>query len=264
MVVTPVPSVSGTRRFSGCQRGFVSNKPGLTRRRLVSTLKQSPESRRYGCDPDLCGDRAGQQQQDHIRSTADEPKRDVCAAGWQRDTTRRTSWPRASGPSSRITGAEPACMVSACGCALVPDARSFPAGAVRAVARSLPDRTSGLRAVLSARNRMTRSIDFDATVRHGIRMAQRDVVVHFRRGSGHEAAAPRVGLVVGKSVGSAVERHRVARRLRHVARTMLGELAESDQLVIRALPSSRTASSARLEQELRRCLRRLPAPGSQP
>lgn len=118
--------------------------------------------------------------------------------------------------------------------------------------------------MLPARNRMTRSIDFDATVKHGIRVAQPDVVVHFRRGDGHESAAPRVGLVVGKTVGSAVERHRVARRLRHVARTMLGELAPSDQLVIRALPGSRTASSARLEQELRRCLRRTPAAGSRP
>ncbi|MCV7241761.1 ribonuclease P protein component [Mycobacterium mantenii] len=118
--------------------------------------------------------------------------------------------------------------------------------------------------MLSARNRMTRSIDFDATVKHGIRMAQPDVVVHFRRGEHRdEPRPPRVGLVVGKPVGSAVERHRVARRLRHVARNLLGELGQSDQLVIRALPGSRTASSARLEQELRRCLRRIPAAGSQ-
>jgi ribonuclease P protein component len=65
-------------------------------------------------------------------------------------------------------------------------------------------------------------------------------------------------------VGSAVERHRVARRLRHVARSVLGELAQSDRLVIRALPSSRTASSGRLEEELRRCLRRASAVGNQP
>lgn len=96
-------------------------------------------------------------------------------------------------------------------------------------------------------------------------MAQSDLVVHFHRGEdGDEVHAPRVGLVVGKPVGSAVERHRVARRLRHVARTLLGELSQSDRLVIRALPSSRTASSARLEQELRRCLRRVPAAGSKP
>lgn len=117
--------------------------------------------------------------------------------------------------------------------------------------------------MLPARNRMTRSIEFDATVKHGIRMAQPDIVVHFQRGSGGgDATAPHVGLVVGKPVGSAVERHRVSRRLRHAARTILGELEQSDRLVIRALPSSRTASSARLEQELRRCLRRVPAAGS--
>lgn len=155
-------------------------------------------------------------------------------------------------------------MVSAFGCAPGPDGRSYPVGAARVVARSLPDRNFRFSAVLSARNRMTRSIDFDATVKHGMRMAQPDVVVHFRRGEDRdEAHPPRVGLVVGKPVGSAVERHRVARRLRHVARNLLGELGQSDQLVIRALPGSRTASSARLEQELRRCLRRMPAAGSQ-
>ena len=94
-------------------------------------------------------------------------------------------------------------------------------------------------------------------MKHGIRTAQADIVVHFRRGAdGGEPTAPRVGLVVGKSVGSAVERHRVARRLRHVARRVLGDLDISDHVVIRVLPSSRVASSARLEQELRRGLRR--------
>jgi ribonuclease P protein component len=37
---------------------------------------------------------------------------------------------------------------------------------------------------------------------------------------------------------------------------MVGDLHPSDHVVIRALPSSRLASSARLEQQLRRCLRR--------
>jgi len=140
--------------------------------------------------------------------------------------------------------------------------RSAPQGSPRTICLIA---TSGLLAVLPARNRMTRSIDFDATVKHGIRAAQPDVVVHLRRTMDHaDARAPRVGLVVGKSVGSAVDRHRVARRLRHVARTLLGELEHSDQLVIRALPTSRTASSAQLEQELRRCLRRVSTTGTRP
>jgi ribonuclease P protein component len=90
-----------------------------------------------------------------------------------------------------------------------------------------------------------------------MRTVQPDVVLHVRRGSGpDEAPGPRLGLIIAKRVGSAVERHQVARRLRHVARTMLADLHPHDQVVIRALPSSSQVSSARLEQELRSGLRR--------
>lgn len=95
------------------------------------------------------------------------------------------------------------------------------------------------------------------TVRRGMRTAQSGIVVHFRRESNSACGeGPRVGLIVTKSVGSAVERHRVARRLRHVARAVIGDLDPSDRVVIRALPSSRHVSSARLEQQLRIGLRR--------
>ncbi|OBK12306.1 ribonuclease P protein component [Mycobacterium asiaticum] len=111
--------------------------------------------------------------------------------------------------------------------------------------------------MLSARNRMRRSSEFDATVRYGMRMVQPDVVVHVRRSRQHDdAPGPRVGLIVAKRVGCAVERHRVARRLRHVARPMLDSLHPLDQVVIRALPSSKHVSSAWLEQQLRTGLRR--------
>jgi ribonuclease P protein component len=111
--------------------------------------------------------------------------------------------------------------------------------------------------VLPARYRMTRSTEFGATVNQGVRAVQPDLVVHALRAD--DAAAdggPRIGLVVGKSIGSAVQRHKVARRLRHVARTVIDELDPRDRLVIRALPGSRYAISARLEQELRTALRR--------
>jgi ribonuclease P protein component len=104
---------------------------------------------------------------------------------------------------------------------------------------------------------MTRSTDFDATVRHGARAVQPDLIIYTRRGSEEETVAPKVGLIVARSVGSAVQRHRVARRLRHVARAVVKGLDRSEQLVIRALPSSRDAESARLEQQLRTGLRRL-------
>ena len=110
--------------------------------------------------------------------------------------------------------------------------------------------------MLPARYRMTRSTDFGATVSQGVRAVQPDLVVHALRSTDDGSDGPRIGLVVSKAVGSAVQRHRVARRLRHVARTVIDELGPADRVVIRALPGSRYAISARLEQELRTALRR--------
>lgn len=96
------------------------------------------------------------------------------------------------------------------------------------------------------------------TVRHGKRSAQPDIVIHARRALVEEDdSGPQIGLIITKSVGSAVERHRVARRLRHVARTVVPELDRSERVVIRALPSSCNAMSARLEDQLRAGLRRI-------
>jgi len=109
---------------------------------------------------------------------------------------------------------------------------------------------------------MTRSSEFGATVSQGVRAVQPDLVVHTMRDAAGDDG-PRIGLVVSKSVGSAVQRHRVARRLRPVARTVIDDLHPADRVVIRALPGSRYAISARLEQELRTALRRaLPKRGA--
>lgn len=109
--------------------------------------------------------------------------------------------------------------------------------------------------MLPVRYRMTRSAEFGATIKHGVRAAQPDIVVHARRAPhGHDG--PRIGLVVAKSVGNAVQRHQVSRRLRHVVRAVLPELTADERIVIRALPSSRHAISARLEQQLRSGVRR--------
>jgi ribonuclease P protein component len=110
--------------------------------------------------------------------------------------------------------------------------------------------------VLPAQYRMTRSAEFGQTVSKGIRAVQPDLVVHALRVDDPESHTPKIGLVVSKSVGSAVDRHRVSRRLRHVARGVVNELAAGDRIVIRALPSSRHAISARLDQELRLALER--------
>jgi len=110
--------------------------------------------------------------------------------------------------------------------------------------------------VLPAQHRMTRSADFGLTVSKGVRAVQPDLVVHALRVPDDGLDVPKIGLVVAKSVGNAVQRHRVARKLRHVARGVVDELHAGDRVVIRALPSSTHAISARLEQELRIALRR--------
>lgn len=122
--------------------------------------------------------------------------------------------------------------------------------------------------MLPARYRMRRSADFGATVKHGRRAVQLDVIVYSRvmdapRTDGSEvsvfdaasASTPRVGLIISKSVGRAVDRHRVARRLRHVARDVLADLAPREHLVIRALPGSNGATSDELGTQLRTGLR---------
>ncbi len=113
--------------------------------------------------------------------------------------------------------------------------------------------------MLPAQYRMTRSTDFSLTVNRGMRAAQPDLVVHALKAADGGSGVPKIGLVVSKSVGTAVQRHRVSRMLRHVARGVIDDLGPGDKVVIRALPSSRHTISARLEQELRTALRRVNA-----
>jgi len=102
---------------------------------------------------------------------------------------------------------------------------------------------------------MRRSAEFGLTVKSGVRAAQPDLVVHARRHGGSSSDA-QVGLIVTKSVGGSVDRHRVARRIRHAARAVMPDLDPSDRIVIRALPGSRQAASSRLESQLRAGVRR--------
>ena len=92
-------------------------------------------------------------------------------------------------------------------------------------------------------------------MKYGVRAKQSDLVVHLLRERATDDG-PRVGLVVSKKVGSAVERHQVSRRIRHVAKTILGDLQSSDRVVIRALPGSRSSSSLLLSYQLNKALRR--------
>jgi ribonuclease P protein component len=66
----------------------------------------------------------------------------------------------------------------------------------------------------------------------------------------------RVGFVVARSVGPAVTRNRVKRRLRHLMRARIDGLPSSSLVVVRALPAAAEASYRDLGAELDRCLQR--------
>jgi ribonuclease P protein component len=80
---------------------------------------------------------------------------------------------------------------------------------------------------------------------------------------------PIVGLIVGKSVGGSVVRHRVSRRLRAELTQRLDRFPAGSAVVVRALPEAGRADSATLGADLDAALAQLvgrpqPASRSQP
>ncbi len=62
---------------------------------------------------------------------------------------------------------------------------------------------------------------------------------------------PRLGLVVSKAVGDSVTRHRVSRRLRHIAAELLADVESDLMVVVRANPASATAAHEDLVRDMR-------------
>ena len=120
--------------------------------------------------------------------------------------------------------------------------------------------------MLPAGNRLRRAPDFASAVRSGRRAGRNSLVLHLRApdtAAPAPSAPPRVGLVVGKSVGPAVTRNRVKRRIREILRSRLTELPAGSVLVIRALPPAALAGSAALAADIDAGLARL-LPGREP
>ncbi|WP_456695002.1 ribonuclease P protein component [Aeromicrobium sp. P5_D10] len=95
--------------------------------------------------------------------------------------------------------------------------------------------------------------DFRRTIRRGARGVQPSLVTHVVPGTGGHTS---VGFVVSKAVGTAVERNRVKRRLRHLMRDRIADLPPGSRVVVRALPASREAGSEALSTHLDEALRR--------
>ncbi|MEV4753969.1 ribonuclease P protein component [Micromonospora sp. NPDC049559] len=137
--------------------------------------------------------------------------------------------------------------------------------------------------MLAAAQRLRRSSEFAAAIRHGRRAGRGAVVVHLdlpgptgAAGATPDASTPdavaldgpatpeparsvgteqvsvpaRAGFVVSRAVGNAVARNSVRRRLRHLVRERLAGLPAGTTLVVRALPGAADLSYARLGADL--------------
>lgn len=118
--------------------------------------------------------------------------------------------------------------------------------------------------------RVTTAADHRMIARRGRRAGTSRLVVHLlllpegavRPGlDDHTDPHARAGVVVGRPVGNAVVRHRVARRLRHLLRARLGDLPVGALVVVRARPGAGTAVPRALAADLDEALARVSRPG---
>lgn len=193
-------------------------------------------------------------------------------------------WPRASGLSSRTTVVVRACMVSGCACVPARVVRSSTPVAARAAQSSRPDLHNtasaggevfrrriapvAIGSVMASIHRISTRSDFSRTLKKGVRVSSRDLLLTVLvlptqwpddtggRVGVASSGGPWLGLIVSKSVGNAVIRHRVARRIRAAFDEVRGDCPTTEtSIVVRALPSAAEASSVELAAQLRKALR---------
>ena len=84
---------------------------------------------------------------------------------------------------------------------------------------------------------MRKGQDFSRTTKTGFRANSHLLALYLLT---HEQLplTPQVGLIINKSVGGSVTRHRIARQLRHIVLDYLPELQPHTHLVIRVLKST--------------------------
>jgi ribonuclease P protein component len=97
---------------------------------------------------------------------------------------------------------------------------------------------------------MRRSADFTRTVRNGTRAGRPTVVGHLLVDAADPDSVAKVGFIVSRSVGSAVVRNRVKRRLRELMPGYLQLLPGGSLLVVRANPMAARVGQADLAADL--------------
>lgn len=105
---------------------------------------------------------------------------------------------------------------------------------------------------------MRHSGDFARAIRSGSRAGSEHLVVHLLAPlpDPHDptSAPAKVGFVVSKAVGNAVQRNLVKRRLREAMHSRVSELPDGALAVVRALPSASGAGYAELSDAVGRSI----------
>ena len=103
--------------------------------------------------------------------------------------------------------------------------------------------------MLARENRLLKAEDFRLTMKQGRKVSSDHLVIYLKR----DEAAPhaRFGFVVAKSVGGAVKRNLVKRRLREVSRELMPELGPQISVVVRALPGAAELDWNKLREEFK-------------
>jgi ribonuclease P protein component len=102
--------------------------------------------------------------------------------------------------------------------------------------------------VLAPANRLVRADDYRRLVRRGRRVATQHTLVYVNRGD--PALPPRFGFIVPKTVGVAVDRNLVRRRLKALTHEAIPALDAGTEIVIRALPGAAQAGWDILRSEI--------------
>jgi ribonuclease P protein component len=89
--------------------------------------------------------------------------------------------------------------------------------------------------VLPKYARITTPADFSRVTKSGIRATTESFVGYLYIQPAPKDPQSRAGLIVGKSAGGSVQRHRLSRQLRHLIAPVLDKFPEGSLLVIRAL-----------------------------
>jgi ribonuclease P protein component len=109
--------------------------------------------------------------------------------------------------------------------------------------------------VLTAAQRIRRRAEFAAVIRGGRRAGRGPLVVHVALPrepvpAGEHAPPARAGFVVPKTVGNAVARNLVRRRLRHLVRDHLPEQPAGTMIVVRVQPGAADLTYSELRRHL--------------